>query len=214
MRAVAVTIRAVRQQAVVLEAGHAPPQIRVHHVVIARVKPGVRHAHGHSGPGETQLLCERGRSSVAVVAADNLRRGFIHQFAFGRALDPKDRAGLGQNLQTGGIEIAAQNGALSQTALMLDGQKQAAHPGDFGRRSPRRNQDIDRDEPVRQQPIARGGGQAGMYLVVGAIRPHPMDVTQRRDLVRRHVVEPGDEGIVWHIREEVNAQCAQLSPFG
>ena len=110
-------------------------------------------------------------------------------------------------------QIAPQNGALAQMALVLDGRKQRRARRRFRPALPRRNQNIDRDKPVRQRPITYGGGKARMNLVFGAIRPHPADVIQRCDLVRRRIVESGDEGILRYILEEFNAQCAQLRPF-
>ena len=53
-----------------------------------------------------------------------------------------------------------------------------------------------------------------MNFVIRTVRPHPADVTQCRDLVRRHIVESGNEGVFGHILEEFNAQRAQLRLFG
>ena len=148
MRAVAIPIRAIGQGTVIFEASYPPPQIRVHCVRVARVESRIRDTYGYAGPAETQLLGDRRRPGVAVVATHDLRGEFIHEFPPRRALDPENRAGLRQRRQAGGIQGAPQNGALTQAALVLDGRKQGAHPGNFRWRDIGRSQNVYGDNLV------------------------------------------------------------------
>ena len=64
----------------------------MHRVGVAGIQPGIGHAYRYARAVEPKLLCDGGRGDVAIVAADQLRGGFIHQLPFGGALDPEHRA--------------------------------------------------------------------------------------------------------------------------
>jgi hypothetical protein len=48
-----------------------------------------------------------------------------------------------------------------------------------------------------------------MYLAIGAKFSYPADKRQRLDQARRHIVEPGDKGVVGHITDQFHASGPQ-----
>ena len=184
MRPVTVTIRPIRDIAIILEARHPPEQVRVHRIGVAGIQPRVRHAHRHSGAVETKLLRHRGCGHVPVIPSDQLRRRFIHQLALGRALHPQHRHRLGQCRQMARPQFPPHNGALPQMALRINHRQMRARAGDLRRRRRSRQQNINIQRLVGQHRQRCGGRQARMNLVFRPVGPDPMNVRHPPDCGR------------------------------
>ena len=80
MRAVAVFIRGVGDVGAVMKKGRdSPGEIGVHGGGVAVLKAGVGHGNNDVGSGEAKLLGGGVSAERAVIAADNLGSGFVHQ---------------------------------------------------------------------------------------------------------------------------------------
>ena len=208
--AMAVAIGAIGEVAVILEAGHAAAQVRMHSVCNAGVEAGVGHADRDVGAVVAPLLGEGGGGEGTVVAADNFRGGFIIEFALGGGFQPEHGAGFGEGGGLLGGEFTAQEGALAQVAFVFDGAEQGADGGDFVARGGGGKEDIDGEGAVGIGGIAEGGGEARMDFMFGAVGADPGNEIFCSNRRGGNVLEPGNEGVVGDVFDEFDTGGAEF----
>ena len=155
MRAVTVTIRTVRQDAVILKSRHAPPQIRVHGVRVARVQPGVRHAHRHARPPKPSCCVTVGVPTLPsspptifdAASSTSLRlgAGSIQSTAL-------DCASAGKFARS---NLPRKTAPRRKSLSCWTDESSDLHTGDFRRRRPRRNQNITRRQSAPDYSATR-----------------------------------------------------------
>ena len=102
VRSVAVTVGAIGYVvSIPFEVLDPPLQVQVHGVGVSAVEARIRHTNCYTRAAKTELLGHRRRSSQPIIAAYQLGGRLIHQFAPGRAFNPKDGTGLRQRIQAG-----------------------------------------------------------------------------------------------------------------
>src|SRR5436309_7119800 len=84
-------------------------QVRVHASCDATVATRISDGDSDTAAVETELLRERARAGMAVIAADNFGSDFIMQFEMRRRLDPQDRRGFQQGRHFARLHVATKD---------------------------------------------------------------------------------------------------------
>ena len=210
VRAVAVLVGGIDEVPVEEERGHTARQVRMHVVGPAGVQAAIRHGDAYSGAVEAQQLgaCP-GRSAIA---ADNFGGDLVKQLYVRSRFDPEDGRRVRECLEGLAGDHAAKDDAEPVPGLLMNGLKSAPDPGDLIRPGAWGKQN---GHGLRRG--LRTGlscAKAALQFVLGFVFAHPADKRQGAKLRQAHAIQTGDERIIGHVLEQLDALVGQRGAPG